>query len=209
MWKTRWKVWITLGDGRFPRGDGGELCLRLFCIKDAETGWPAGEDPRPSVRKGGIKMQERRRPMQGRRRGYGSWTDLFGSEELPRRAARCAASTEPHPPRFARHLPLKGKAFRRPQGSPLRRHPNVPGGRVWDPPLRRIQNGCIFLVGAGHWPALQWKPDRDVSSKNSGAETRPQLLQFPSYPGPQWGWMGPHPSTPDSARRKFYVRSKR
>ena len=82
MWKTRWKVWITLGDGGFPRGDGGELCLRLFCIKDAETGWPAGEDPRPSVWKGGIKMQERRRPMQGRRRGYGSWTAPFGSEVL-------------------------------------------------------------------------------------------------------------------------------
>ena len=108
---------------------------------------------------------------------------------VERRAARCAAPTEPHPPRFAWHLPLKGKAFRRPQGSPLRRHPNVPGGRVWDPPLRRIQNGCIFLVGAGHWPALQWKPDRDVSSKNPGAETRPQLQQFPSYPGPSGaGW---------------------
>ena len=72
---------------------------------------------------------------------------------VERRAAQCAAPTESHPPRFAWHLPLKGKAFRRPQGSPLRRHPNVPGGRVWDPPLRRIQNGCIFLVGAGPRPA--------------------------------------------------------
>ena len=34
-------------------------------------------------------------------------------------------------------LPLKGKAFGRPQG----------------PPLRRIQKPSVFNVGAGHWPA--------------------------------------------------------
>ena len=44
---------------------------------------------------------------------------LGASADDRNRAARCTRRCRPHPPRFARHLPLKGKACGRPQGSPL------------------------------------------------------------------------------------------
>ena len=44
---------------------------------------------------------------------------LWASADDRNRAARCTRRYRPHPPRFARHLPLKGKACGRPQGSPL------------------------------------------------------------------------------------------
>ena len=51
-------------------GDGKKLCLCLFCIKAAESGWAAGKNLGHPRRTGGRKMQERRRPVQaGRRRG--------------------------------------------------------------------------------------------------------------------------------------------
>ena len=51
-------------------GGGKKLCLCLFCIKAAESGWAAGKNLGHPRRTGGRKMQERRRPVQaGRRRG--------------------------------------------------------------------------------------------------------------------------------------------
>ena len=44
---------------------------------------------------------------------------LGASADDRNRAARCTRRCRPHPPRFARHLPLKGKACGRPLRSPL------------------------------------------------------------------------------------------
>ena len=49
---------------------------------------------------------------------------------------------------------------------------------------------------------LHKKQTGSVGSANPGAEAEPQQSQFSSRSGPQWGRMGPHPSTPDFARRK-------
>ncbi len=65
------------GCGTFP-GDGKKLCLCLFCIKAAESGWAAGKNLGHPRRTGGRKMQERRRPC---RQGGGA---AHGASRRPR-----------------------------------------------------------------------------------------------------------------------------
>ena len=59
-------------------GGGKKLCLCLFCIKAAESGWAAGKNLGHPRRTGGRKMQERRRPC---RQGGGA---AHGSSRRPR-----------------------------------------------------------------------------------------------------------------------------
>ena len=66
-------------------GDEKKLCLCLFCIKAAESGWAAGKNPGHPRRTGGRKMQERRRPC---RQGGG---------------AAHSASRRPHPTGIPAH----------------------------------------------------------------------------------------------------------
>ena len=55
-----------------------------------------------------------------------------------------------------------------------------------------------YFSASGVTAKAAWK-----LSEAAGAEAEPHQSQFSSRSGPQWGRTGPHPSTPDFARRKF------
>ena len=105
-------------------GGGKKLCLCLFCIKAAESGWAAGKNPGHPRRTGGRKMQERRRPVQaGRRRGA-------------RRVQEAAPYRHPGP----RDRAAKGRSYR---GGEI-----FWDGRVRTPAPTKFGESSGFSVGA-------------------------------------------------------------
>ena len=131
--------------------DGKKLCLCLFCIKGAESGWAAGKNPGPLRRTGGRKMQERRR---GR------------SQTGPRAFARgariqdvslirpfgppypfCPSGTFP-PDRGNRPSPWKGEGLRAAKGRPKREGEIFWDGRVRTPAPTKFGESSGFAVGA-------------------------------------------------------------
>ena len=111
------------GCGTFP-GDGKKLCLCLFCIKAAESGWAAGKNLGHPRRTGGRKMQERRRPVQAGRR----------------RSARCVQEAAPYRHPGPRDRAAKGRSYR--EGEIFW------DGRVRTPAPTKLGESSGFSVGA-------------------------------------------------------------
>ena len=101
---------------------------------------------------------------------------------------------------------------------PLRRagcfHARAPGGPVCRPykirgTLRSFRRGRSQTgPRAAKGRPYGGKRPGGVGSANPGAEAEPHKSQFSSRSGPQWGRTGPHPSTPNFARRKDSACSK-
>ena len=160
----------------------------------------------------------------GRRAGLGPAPTESPERRLPLRRAGCFHARAPGGP-VCRPYKIRGtlRSFRRGRsqtgpGAALGRSPH-PSGLTASPPtpfglqpFPPDRGNRPSPKGEGFW-AAKGRPYGEnrtgsVNSARPGADAKPQQLQFPSRSGPQWGRTGPHPSTPDFARRKFSAHFK-
>ena len=182
-------------------GDGKKLCLCLFCIKAAGSGWAAGKNLGHPRRTGGRKMQERRRPC---RQGGGAG---HGASRRPRPTGIPAHRTgRPSVPPLQKCRDLSDERRRgRSQTGPRERH--TPGwlllplrGNSPSAPPLRFQKTLLGLGRGGPWASrrdLHWARWLGKARRTNG--TAP--AEIFANPGPS-GPAGIQTRHSDFARRK-------